>query len=57
MEDEEESIMDANSINDDTFSHVSSSQRENADAIFTSEKLEKLDKLVDAITNLKRNNA
>ena len=34
------------------FSHASISQIENLDAIFTSEKLEKLDKLVEAINNL-----
>ena len=37
------------------FSHISISQRENLNAIFTSEKLEKLDNLVDAINNLKIN--
>ena len=34
-----------------------SSQRENPNAIFTSEKLEKLDELVDAFKNLKINDA
>ena len=57
MEDEEESIMDANNVTADTFSLSSSSQRENADAIFKSEKLDKLDELVNAINNLTINNA
>ena len=52
IEDEEESITDANNVTADAFSHSSSSQRENLNAIFTSEKLEKLDKLVNAINNL-----
>ena len=41
--------MEANNITDDAFSHTSSSQRENPGAIFTSQKLDKLDKLFDAI--------
>ena len=36
MEDEEESITDANSITDDAFSQMSSLQRENAHVVFTS---------------------
>ena len=52
MEDEEESIMDTNNGTADVFSHASSSQRENVDAAFTSEKLDKLDNLVDTINNL-----
>ena len=42
MDDEEESITDANNVAADVFSHASSSQRDNLDAIFTSEKLEKI---------------
>ena len=40
MEYEEESRTDANNITANTSSHASSSQRENSDAIFTSDKLE-----------------
>ena len=54
---EEESIIDADNIPADTFSHTSSSQRENANTIFTSEKLEKPDELVDVVKKLKINNA
>ena len=36
MEDEEESITDANSITDDAFSQTSIPQRENAHVVFTS---------------------
>ena len=57
MEYEEESITDSNNITAAEFSHVSISQRKNADVIFTSEKLHKLDNLVDAINNLTINNA
>ena len=54
---EEESITDANNITADTFSHASNSQRENTNAIFTSEKLDKPDKLVDAVKKLKINDS
>ena len=57
IEDEEESITDAKNVTTDAFSHAYSSQRENVDAIFTSEKLDKLDKLVGAINNSKINDA
>ena len=36
---------------------MSSAQRENSNAIFTSENLDKLDELVDAVKNLKINYA
>ena len=49
--------MDANNITTDTFSHASISQRENANAVFTSDNLENLDKLVDAVNNLTVNDA
>ena len=39
IEDEEESITDYNNVTADAFSHASSSQRENSNMIFTSEKL------------------
>ena len=40
-----------------TFSHASNAQRQNGNAIFTSEKLDKLDELVDAVNNLTINDA
>ena len=49
---EEESLTDANNVTADTFSHDSSAQRENANAIFTNEKLDKSYELVDAVMNL-----
>ena len=54
---EEESIADANNFTVDTFSHMSNTQRENANEIFTSEKLDKSDELVDAVNNLTINDA
>ena len=56
MEDEEESITDANDVTTDAFSHVSTSHRESSDAIFTGENLDKLYKLFNEINNLKINN-
>ena len=49
---EEGSLTDAKTVTADTFSHASSAQRENVNAIFTSEKLEKLDELVESVKNL-----
>ena len=49
---EQESISDANNVTADAFSRAPSVQRENASAIFKSEKLDKLDELVDAVNNL-----
>ena len=46
------SITDANNVTADTFSHASSTQREDANKIFTSENLDKLDKIVDSVKNL-----
>ena len=54
---EEESISDVNNVTSDTFSHTPNTQRENANVIFTSEKLDKLDELVDAVNNLTINDA
>ena len=54
---EEESIADANNVTVDTFSHTSNKQKDNANAIFTSEKLDKSDKLVGTVNNLTINNA
>ena len=56
-EDEEKSIMNADNITADAFSYAPSSQREKPNAIFTSDKLEKSDKLDDTIDNLKINDA
>ena len=49
---EEESIVDANNVTADTLSHTSNAQRENSKAAFTSENLDKSNKLVDAVKNL-----
>ena len=54
---EEESISDANNVTTDTFSHISNTQRVNANAIFTSEKLDKLDELADKLKYLTINDA
>ena len=48
----EELIADSNNVTVDTFSHASNTQRENENAIFTSEKLDKLNGLVDAVKEL-----
>ena len=53
----EEYILDANNVTADTFSHTSNTQRENVNAIFTSKKLDKLDKLVDTLKDLTSNDA
>ena len=53
---EQSSIADANKNTSDTFGHASNTQRENENAIFTSEKLGKSDELVDAVKNLIINN-
>ena len=47
--------MESYNFTADSFSNASSSQRENLDAIFTSEKLDKLEELFGAINNLKIN--
>ena len=52
-----ESILDTNHVTTGTLSHTSNTQRENASAIFTSEKLDKLDDLDDALKELKINDA
>ena len=49
--------MDANIVTTGTCSHVYSAQRENANTIFTNDKLDKSDELVDAFQNLKINYA
>ena len=54
---DKESIFDANNVTVDTFSHTSNKQKENANAIFTSENLDKLDNLSDVLNYLTINNA
>ena len=54
---EKESIADANNVTVDTFSHMSNTQKENVNMIFTSEKLDKSYELVDAVNNFTINNA
>ena len=54
---EEESITESNNVTADIFSHASIAQRENANEIFTSEKKDKSDKLVDTVKNLTINEA
>ena len=44
--------MGANNVTGDTFSHTSNTQRENANTIFTSKKLDQLDELADAVKGL-----
>ena len=47
-----ESISDSNNATVHKFSHVSNAQRENSNPIFTSEKLDKWDNLVDEVKKL-----
>ena len=54
---EEESIADDNNVTVDTFVHTSNTQRYNANAIFTSEKLDKSDNLLDAVNDFTINDA
>ena len=54
---EEESIDDANNFTAYAFSLASNTQRWNTNAIFTSEKLDESEELVDQVKNLKINNA
>ena len=49
--------MDANNVTADTFSHMSSTQRCNENAIFTSEKIDKSDDLEDTLKDFKTNHA
>ena len=46
---EEESISDTNHVTLDTFTHTYNTQRDNENLVFTSEKLDELDKLTDTI--------
>ena len=52
-----ESIADTNNVTADTFIHTLNTQIDNANAVFTSEKLDKSDELVDVVKNLTINNA
>ena len=54
---DDESISDTNNVTSDTFRHTSNTQRENANAIFTSEKLDKSDELADTLKYLTINDA
>ena len=54
---EEESISDANNVTVDTFMHTSNTHRENSNAIFTTENIDKLDKLEDSLEDLTINDA
>ena len=45
-------ISDANNVTADTFSHTSNTQRENSNALFKSENLDKADELEDALKDL-----
>ena len=49
--------MDAENVITVAFIHASRSQRENSDAIFTFEKIDKSDRLVDSINNLTINDS
>ena len=49
--------LDANNVPADTFSHTSNTQIKNANAIFTSEKLDKSDELEDTLKDLTISNA
>ena len=54
---DKESISDAENVTADTFSHTSNTQIDNANAIFTSEKLDKSDELADKLKDLTINDA
>ena len=54
---EEESITDAGNVTVYTPSHAYNSLRKNANKIFTSEKLDKSDELLDIVKNLTINDA
>ena len=54
---EEESIPDANNVTADTFSHTPNTERENGNAIFTSENRDKSDKMADTLKDLTINNS
>ena len=44
--------MDSNNVTADTFSHTSNTQRENTSTIFTSEKVDESNEVVDAVNKL-----
>ena len=49
--------MGANNVTTDILSYTFNAQKENLNAIFTSEKLDKLDELIDAVNYLTINDA
>ena len=49
--------MNPNNITADTLSHASNTKRENANTIFKSEKLDKLENMVDTVNKLTINDA
>ena len=49
--------MDTNNVTADTLIQTSNTQKYNANTIFTSEKLDKSDDLLDTVNNLTINNA
>ena len=51
------SIVDANNINADTFRHTYNTQRETENAIFTSERIDKSNYLANAFKDLTINEA
>ena len=54
---DKESILDANNVTANTFSHVSNTQIENANKIFTSDKLDKSDDQEEMLKDLKISDA
>ena len=54
---DKDSISVANNLSADTFGCTSDTKRENANAIFTIDKLDKLDNLADALKDLTINNS
>ena len=50
-------MSDDNNVTADTFSHISNTQRENANAIFTSTKIDKSDVMSDTLKDLTINEA
>ena len=54
---EQELTTDANNVTVDTFTRACNAHRENSRTIFTSEDIDKLDELVDAVNKLKINDA
>ena len=53
---DEKSSSDANNVTAYTFSHMSNTKRENANTIFTSHNLDKLDNLAEVLKDTTINN-